>query len=96
MDVKQAVTAAKLYVAEVFSEETITAPTLEEVEFDESGDAWNVTVGFFRPAQNPDMPNIGHALAAIGRLYGEKKEFKIVRISNGDGKPLAIKNRDYH
>lgn len=96
MDVKQAVTAAKSYVAEVFSEETITPPTLEEVEYDESGDAWNVTVGFFRPAQNPNLPSIGQALAAIGKLYTEKKEFKVVRISNGDGKPLAIKNRDYH
>lgn len=96
MDVKQAVTVAKSYVADVFSGETISPPTLEEVEFDESSDAWNVTVGFFRLGRNLTATDIGRQLAGLGNIYGDTKEFKVVRISNGDGKPLAIKNRDYH
>ncbi len=49
MDVKEAISLARDYVKEVFTEEQISAVGLEEVEFDESSDNWHVTIGFTRP-----------------------------------------------
>ena len=49
MDVKDAVNAAKTYVAQLFADEGLSNLGLEEVEFDDGSGAWRVTVGFSRP-----------------------------------------------
>lgn len=51
MDVKEAVQTAKKYIAELFTEETITNVGLEEVEFNDTSNNWEVTIGFSRPWQ---------------------------------------------
>ena len=48
MDVKQAVAVAKSHVADLFSDEGITALGLEAVEFDDTNNAWKITIGFSR------------------------------------------------
>ncbi|RAU21553.1 hypothetical protein CU669_12735 [Paramagnetospirillum kuznetsovii] len=90
MDVKQAVSTAKSYVAEIFSGEGITAPTLEEIEFDESHNAWSVTVGFFRHDDKP--VSAFEAMERTLRLPS-RKDYKVVSISDQTGEPLSIKNR---
>ena len=66
MDVKQAVAAAKDYVADMFESEKITNIGLEEVEYDEFEKLWQITIGFSRPWDQ----DIGSLLAAASsRTY---------------------------
>ena len=51
MDVKEAVQTAKNYIAELFTDETIADVGLEEVEFNDASNNWEVTIGFSRPWQ---------------------------------------------
>jgi hypothetical protein len=88
MQVKEAVSAAKTYVADLFSDEHVKNIGLEEVEFDEGAGVWNITVGFSRPwdDENP--------ITAQFRFSQQmKRDYKIVRISDGEQKVLSIKSR---
>lgn len=87
MDVKEAVMKAKLYVGELFSEEQIANLGLEEVEFDDIGNAWCVTVGFSRPW------NGGGELRGLLSVNNRTRSFKIVRISDETGKVVSVKER---
>lgn len=89
MDVKQAVNLAKQHVLDLFSEEQLSNLGLEEVEFDDPEDEWHVTLGFSRPW---DEPKNLFALAGEGKY--PKRSFKVVRISNGTGRVLSVKNRE--
>ena len=53
MDVKEAIAAAKKYVAEVYSDEHVTNLGLEEVEHAVATGNWVVTLSFFRPWNTP-------------------------------------------
>lgn len=89
IDVKEAVKIAKDYAAEVFAEENLALPTLEEVWFDDSSDEWCVTVGLKR--QDAEAP------LQIGTVFSRKQflsEYKTVRISDADGLPKSIRNYD--
>lgn len=89
MDVKEAVETAKKHVSALFKDENATNIGLEEIQFDESNDAWDVTIGFSRPW---DLPR-----SALGMLTAPslelKRVYKVVRISNSDGKMISVKNR---
>ncbi len=87
MNVQEAVRAAKAFVAETFAEETPTNIGLEEVEFDERGGVWRVTIGFSRPWQQVN----GLGLTAGG--FTKPRSYKVVTVSDQDGKVLSIKNR---
>ncbi|MGH7091275.1 MAG: hypothetical protein ACREFQ_20460 [Stellaceae bacterium] len=90
MQVREAVAAAKKYVSEIFSEERIMQLTLEEVEFDEATEIWNITVGFSWPWDAPQ-----NALSLMTRDLSQwRRRYKVVRISDETGKPLSIKNRE--
>jgi hypothetical protein len=88
MDVKQAVTTAKSHVIDVFQNEGITTPTLEEVEFDDSQGVWSITVGFFRREPEEGGPSL------MGFVSGLRKQYKVVRILDDDGRPVSIRNKD--
>lgn len=86
MNVKEAVAAAKAYVADVFSNEPVQNIGLEEVEFDADRRIWCVTIGFTR-AWSPALPP--------PLTYPTKdRDYKVVRISDFDGQMLSIKNRE--
>jgi len=53
VDVKEAVRAAKTFVADILSAEKVTNIGLEEVRLDD--DQWLVTVGFSRPWDYPNQ-----------------------------------------
>jgi len=86
MDVKQAVATAKAHFNIVFADEEIGDPTLEEVWFDERRKVWCVTIGIRR-----DVPSrsLLEPFTRQSQIY-----YKTVRISDKDGKPLSIRNRD--
>jgi len=88
MDVKDAVKAAKTYVADVFSEENLSNLGLEEVEHDEAKKMWFVTVGFSRP-----WNTTRNALTAISGDPNPQRAYRIVSL-NDNGEVISIKRRD--
>ena len=86
MDVKEAVQTAKKYIAELFTEETITDVGLEEVKFDDTSNNWEVTVGFSRPWQNLSLAN------ALGNRH-QTRSYKLVCINDDSGQVLSLKDR---
>lgn len=90
MEVQDAIRLAKRYVADVFSDEEPTNVGLEEVEFDDADQIWNVTIGFSRP-----MLNVKSAVASwVGEDPMRQRTYRVVRIRDDDGKMVAIKLRD--
>ena len=87
MDVKQAVQTAKEHIAQLFSDESISNVGLEEVEFNETGSVWEITIGFSRPWDRP-----GPIIPALGRLESPRT-FKIVRIQDESGRVESVKHR---
>jgi hypothetical protein len=87
MDVKQAVHAAKLFVREVFAEENPTDILLEEIEFQEDHDQWNVTIGFTRKLDEDDE-------RGLPRLrFPEPRVMKVLSISDSSMKLISVRNR---
>ncbi|MCF6199006.1 MAG: hypothetical protein L3J67_06330 [Hyphomicrobiaceae bacterium] len=91
MDVKEAVTTARAYFEEVFEDEGIDTPTLEEVWFDEQNDIWCVTMGIRRETTSP-ANSPASMLEQIQGLASVK--YKTVRISNKNGEAISIRNRE--
>lgn len=91
MDVREAITVAKTYVAEVFADERAQNVGLEEVEYDEAARAWNVTIGFSRPW---DFPVTLSGIVSANR-NPIRRTYKTVRISDEDGKIVSVKNREF-
>jgi len=90
MDVKEAVKSAKSYVSDLLAEEGVFNLALEEVEYDDGRDEWNITVGFTRPIDNPR-----NTLAAITGSIPEKRAYRIVKIRDIDQKVLSVKIREF-
>ena len=87
MDVKEAVQKAKAHVFDLFKDEGIEYMGLEEVEFDDEEQHWNITIGFSRPWDQPKS-----MAAALGQ-EPLKRSFKVVRINDASGEILSIKDR---
>lgn len=92
MDVKEAVSAAKRYLADVFSGEPIADLGLEEIEFDPASETWNITLGFSRSWVSTDS----FLLSKPRKPDAEGRTYKVVKIADADGKVVAVKNRDAH
>ncbi len=89
MDVKEAVSTAKAYVADVFSDEQPTNIGLEEIVFDDKAGAWKITIGFSRP-----WNTVKNALTALTGNVDVGRTLKVLTISNDDGRVLSITARD--
>ena len=79
LDVREAVKTAKECVNEIFADENIRSPRLEEVAFDETGQVWKVTVSFHRPS-------------VLGAL-AEHRTFKVVQINDRTGYIVSVTHR---
>jgi hypothetical protein len=89
MDVKEAVSSAKHHLSNLYSEEKIANLGLEEVEYDDQNNIWHVTLGFSRPWETPR-----NILTALGQEVQPPRTYKVVRITDKDGRVLSVKNRD--
>jgi hypothetical protein len=89
MDAKQVVTVAKTFILDLYEEESPTNVGLEEIELDQASNEWVVTVGFSRPWDEPR-----NALAALAAPPATRRSFKVVRIADGSGQVLSVKNRE--
>lgn len=102
MKVREAVTKAKDYIRDLYTDEDIRFVGLEEVEFDDEGQdhSWRITIGFARPWDSPPK----HVLEdALTQTFLERRPpsrppiprtYKLVVLRDADGKVLAVKNRD--
>lgn len=92
MNVKEAVAAAKSYLAQVFDEEDIEDLRLEEVVF-QPNVGWLITLGFLRSA-----PLSGKPISAIPKnmqklLSQKPREYKVVTVDEVRG-ATSIRNRE--
>jgi hypothetical protein len=92
VDVKEAVTAAKSHLADLFEGEKVMNLGLEEVEFDEEHREWRVTVGFSRPWDREPNPALGSLADVLTPMRQLARDYKIVRLRDSDGRVLAVKN----
>ena len=102
MKVREAVTKAKDYIRDVYTDEGIRFVGLEEVEFDDKGrdHAWRITIGFARPWDCPPTNVLQEALNQMAMVRRPPprppipRTYKLVVLRDADGKILAVKNRD--
>lgn len=87
MDVKQAVHAAKEYIAELYEDEQIIDMGLEEVVFEELPAVWKVTIGFSRPW---DVK--GPAIAALVDAR-RTRSYKVISLNDASGKVESLTDR---
>lgn len=90
MDVKQAVRLAKASVQDFFGDQVLSDPVLEELEYDEAGRAWNITLGFFRIADAPRSP----AAQVLAQIGGARRAFKVFKVSEATGSVISVKDRE--
>lgn len=91
MESLEAVQTAKDYVREVYADERISRPRLEELNLDRDVGEWLVTIGFafdVSPHQS-DSPT----LTPVARhVYGNRM-YKVVHIRDGTGEVLRMTDR---
>jgi hypothetical protein len=96
MEVKDAVKLAKKYVADIFADENIREIGLEETEYLENKDLWQITVGFRRPF-SPNASEESGASQFAEFLKGpkvyEERWYKVVEIDNNSGKVNNMRDR---
>lgn len=86
MDVREAIARAKSYVTDVFAEQSVAGLRLEEVEFDDERDRWNITISFVR--------DLGTPLDRTEQFELRQRVYKAVSLSDETGRMISIKNRD--
>jgi hypothetical protein len=91
MDVKEAVTTAKVYAAKLFGDDGAVDFALEEVDFDRTKAVWYVTVSFRRARNTLEKSagELGLALERLGPRY-----LKVVKIDKETGEVLSVTNRE--
>lgn len=87
LNVKEAVTVAKVHVLDLFAEENISNLGLEEVEYNDNTEEWFITLGFSRPWDEPN-----NTLASLAQSTVPQRSYKIVRIAD-DGTVKGVSNR---
>lgn len=92
IDVKDAVRAAKAFVADILAAENVTNIGLEEVRLDE--DQWLVTIGFSRSWDSPKPTgSVLDTLQMFPRSEG-KREYKVVKVDAATGKVRGMELRE--
>ena len=91
MESLEIVQTAKDYIRQVFADEQISRPRLEELTLDREQEEWRVTIGFaFELSPHPiDAP----ALSALARTVYGNRVYKVVHIRDQDGKVIAMTDR---
>ena len=80
LDTRAAVNTAKDWLLEIFADEEVSSPRLEEIQLDHGADAWEVTISFKRD---------GKSLADV---FGGRT-FKVVRIDDRTGEVIGMTHR---
>lgn len=91
MDVKEAIAAAKEYVAEVFADEGVYNIGLEEIEYKEP--MWEVTIGFSRQWDKPPPSPFAAATGGQSDHQARSRTYKIVEINDVTEEVAGLRNR---
>jgi len=91
MDVKEAITAAKTYLSDVYAEEQVTNLGLEEVEHMPADGKWVITLAFSRPWNTP-RTRAQEVLENLGAVSGLRRTYKVITLAE-DGTVVSMKNR---
>ncbi len=83
VDAKQAVRVASDWAKEILAPAQVQDLSLEELELEEGGQTWRVTLGFFRPRKK--------GLFAPENEFEGKKEYKIFRVEAQTGDVLGMR-----
>jgi len=95
MDAKEAVRLAKDYVKDIFVEEQITNVGLEEIEFNDDRDCWEITIGFSRPWDYQTRSAFESADDPFKTQRRPRtRSFKVVNIDASNAKVLSVKNHE--
>ena len=97
MDVKEAVEIAKHSVLDLFSDQIVTEPLLEEVEFDENGAFWSITIGYLRLpefSQDSKTAPVNRLLMPPNKLAVgmPRRVYKVVKIGDQNQKIMSVKD----
>ena len=97
MDAKQAVGEAIEYITNIYAHTDIRHVDVEEVAFDETADAWKITIGFFRSWDQTTRSL--QRLTPAESLHWEPREwkkrtFKVVQINDRDGRVVSMTHRE--
>lgn len=102
MDVKEAARTARAHIADLFADENVQHVGLEEVEFDDVADVWNITIGFSRPWElSKDLPKKPISMVPTPVLEElnppppppPPRSYKIVRVRDSDGHVISVTHR---
>ena len=97
MDVKEAARAARAYIADLFADENVQHVGLEEVEFNDVAEVWNITIGFSRPWElSKDPASYSSPLLEELKLPPPPtlhRSYKIVRVRDSDGCVISVTHR---
>lgn len=100
MDVKEAARTARAHIADLFADENVQHVGLEEVEFDDVADVWNITIGFSRPWELPkDPPKKPVSMVQVLEELNPpppqppQRSYKIVRVRDSDGHVISVTHR---
>lgn len=93
MDVKEAVKSAKSYVSDLLVDEGVFDLALEEVEYVDGSDEWNVTIGFSRAKTTAGIFRGIEIMS--GHPPDSDRLYRVVKIRDADGKVLSLKLREF-
>jgi hypothetical protein len=110
MNAKEAVSAAKASIGDLFGDQIVSDPLLEEIELDDQKNVWRVTIGFLRmpellrsptPAERAatapgaDSPvEQANPALGIGAFRTPRRTYKVVSIDGGTKQVLSVRDRE--
>lgn len=92
MERLDAVKTAKQYIADLYSDEGITKPRLEELNYDRVRGCWLVTVGFAYQGSSDTRRSVAVAPSLARAVYGDRM-YKLVRVDDGSGDVIGMTDR---
>lgn len=91
MEVKEAISIAKSYIADIYRDEGVFNVGLEEIEFRDG--IWEVTVGFSRTWDRPPANPFAIASGTQVDVRAMKRTYKIVEVNDSDATVHGVRNR---
>ena len=89
IDVKQAAKIAAEYFADLYTDQKYSDILLEEVEYDEAGGAWLITLGYSQPF----LEDVKKPLSRLASFSEKERKYKIFRIEAETSNVLSMKIR---
>ena len=89
MEMKQAINIAKSHILQAFEGEYVDSIRLEEIEYKENEKEWFITFGLYRPQVSSGL---GFSTSSLHQPL--KRSYKIVRVSEDEGRALSVRNRE--